>query len=87
MLSIPKILARKHCLCAAETGADCFVGYNHIFSHYLGSGKTLAYLVPLVSQLREEERIHGVMARVNRPRAVVLLPSRDLVVQVLVGIG
>ena len=37
-----------------------------------------------MSQLREEEEIHGVMARVKRPRAVILLPSRDLTAQVLV---
>ena len=50
-----------------------------------GSGKTLAYLSPLVSRLRDEEEHLGLVPRVRRPRALVLLPSRDLAAQVLVS--
>lgn len=67
MLAIPKILRGKNILCAAETG----------------SGKTLAYLSPVVSHLRDEEERFGLVPRMRRPRALVLLPSRDLAAQVL----
>ena len=49
-----------------------------------GSGKTLAYLAPLISRLRDEEEHHGMVARLCRPRALILLPSRDLAKQILV---
>ena len=51
-----------------------------------GSGKTLAYLAPLVSQLRREEEEEGVVPRLRRPRALIVLPSRDLASQVLVNV-
>ena len=51
-----------------------------------GSGKTLAYLAPVMQQLKHEEEAIGVMARVNRPRAIILCPSRELALQVLVSI-
>ena len=43
----------------------------------------MAYLAPLINQLRDEEEFHGVIPRLKRPRALVLLPSRDLAAQVL----
>ncbi|XP_065832911.1 uncharacterized protein [Oscarella lobularis] len=67
MLAIPKILRGENVLCAAETG----------------SGKTLAYLAPIVNRLRDEEEFAGKVTRINRPRAVILLPARELVSQVL----
>ncbi|CAG8575720.1 220_t:CDS:1, partial [Acaulospora morrowiae] len=102
-LTIPEILRsdNRHILCAAETG----------------TGKTLAYLVPIINKLKEEEETKvdvgsenmdkgipsvadvlqkeleeekqlramtkSTIRNFNRPRAVVLLPSRELVVQVL----
>lgn len=48
-----------------------------------GSGKTLAYLAPLISCLRDDEEHQGIIPRLKRPRALVLLPSRDLAAQVL----
>ncbi|GMT18850.1 hypothetical protein PFISCL1PPCAC_10147 [Pristionchus fissidentatus] len=41
-----------------------------------GSGKTLAYVIPVLARLREEER-RGV-----GPRALILAPTRELVIQV-----
>lgn len=67
MLAIPKILRGKNVLFASETG----------------SGKTLAYLAPLISRLRDEEEHHGLLPRLKRPRALIVLPSRDLAAQVL----
>lgn len=52
-------------------------------SSHAGSGKTLAYLAPLISRLRDEEEHHGVLSRLRRPRALIVLPSRDLAAQVL----
>lgn len=67
MLTAPEILSGNHVLCGAETG----------------SGKTLAYLAPVMQQLKDEEETVGTMARVNRPRAIILCPSRELASQVL----
>lgn len=53
----------------------------------VGSGKTLAYLAPLISRLKDEEEHHGLVPRLRRPRALILLPSRDLANQVLVREG
>ena len=49
-----------------------------------GSGKTLAYLAPLISSLRDDEVHRGFVSRIKRPRAVILVPSRELAIQVLV---
>ncbi|RLN47735.1 hypothetical protein BBJ28_00011215 [Nothophytophthora sp. Chile5] len=75
--SIPTVLSRHDVLCTAQTG----------------TGKTLAYLVPVVEQLlrmeaakqkAHEARGKGGQAEivVGRPRALILLPSRELAVQV-----
>ena len=50
-----------------------------------GSGKTLAYLAPLISELKRVEEEEGVVSLLRRPRALILLPSRDLASQVLVS--
>lgn len=78
--SISAILARHDVLCTAQTG----------------TGKTLAYLVPVVEQfLRQEaeERLKRQQnaseaalaapeAVVGRPRALVVVPSRELALQI-----
>ena len=89
MLAIPKILRGRNTLCAAETGANyipinCTCWRCEYISYVAGSGKTLAYLAPLISRLKDEEEHHGVVARLKRPRALIVLPSRDLAAQVLV---
>ncbi|KAI9263417.1 P-loop containing nucleoside triphosphate hydrolase protein, partial [Phascolomyces articulosus] len=71
-LTIPAILSTKdarHILCAAETG----------------SGKTLAYLVPTIHALKqkEQQQKNSNKRRLDRPRAIVLVPTRELVSQVL----
>lgn len=50
-----------------------------------GTGKTLAYLAPVVHHLREDERTLGVITRLKRPRACIVVPCRELAVQVLVS--
>ena len=47
-----------------------------------GSGKTLAYLLPIMQTLRTDEEQGGSRARPRRPRALVLLPTRELALQV-----
>eukprot|EP00241_Pyramimonas_parkeae_P001717 CAMPEP_0114244080 /NCGR_PEP_ID=MMETSP0058-20121206/11141_1 /TAXON_ID=36894 /ORGANISM="Pyramimonas parkeae, CCMP726" /LENGTH=500 /DNA_ID=CAMNT_0001356981 /DNA_START=420 /DNA_END=1923 /DNA_ORIENTATION=- len=66
-IGVPQVLAGGDVLLASQTG----------------SGKTLSYLLPLIHQLRAEEGEGGVVARPKRPRAVVLLPTRELSHQIL----
>lgn len=69
-LAIPHILDRRkrHVLVAAETG----------------SGKTLAYLLPTIEMLKADEKKKGVVKRrLDHPRAIVLVPTRELVSQVV----
>jgi len=40
-------------------------------------------LAPVVHHLREDERTHGVITRLKRPRACIVVPCRELAVQVL----
>ncbi|KAJ2780082.1 hypothetical protein GGI18_003855 [Coemansia linderi] len=61
-------------------------GPNVFLAAETGSGKTLAYALPLISQLKQEEednaRNIGKLRREMRPRALILVPSRELVKQV-----
>lgn len=69
-LAIPQLLDRqkKHVLVAAETG----------------SGKTLTYLLPVIDLLKMDESKKGlVKRRLDHPRAIVLVPTRELVSQVV----
>ncbi|KAF4319770.1 hypothetical protein BBO99_00004974 [Phytophthora kernoviae] len=71
--SIPTILTGHDVLCAAQTG----------------TGKTLAYLVPVVEKLlrkeqanQKEDKTRPAEAVLGRPSALILLPSRELALQV-----
>lgn len=46
-----------------------------------GSGKTLTYLLPIISQLKQEEEGVGPLTASQRPRAIVLTATKELVVQ------
>lgn len=48
-----------------------------------GSGKTLSYLVPAVQRIKEAEERMGCRARPRRPRAIIIVPTRELGEQVL----
>lgn len=53
-----------------------------IIADQSGSGKTLAYLLPLVQRLREEE-LQGLGKSVSQsPRVVILVPTAELASQV-----
>lgn len=64
--AIPVLLSGRNALCAAETG----------------SGKTLAYLLPLIQRLVQGQSIFSRHASLVSPRALVVLPSRELAGQV-----
>ena len=55
-----------------------------MFAAQTGTGKTLAYLVPVVEALKRAETEAGgrVKGRAGRPRALVLVPTRELAQQV-----
>ncbi|XP_068006591.1 probable ATP-dependent RNA helicase DDX28 [Melanerpes formicivorus] len=65
-LAIPALRRGRSALCAAETG----------------SGKTLAYLLPLLDRLLACPEEPAGAARPPSPRGLVVLPSRELAVQV-----
>lgn len=47
-----------------------------------GTGKTLAYLLPIIELLKRDEIRDGVSTLLRRPRALILAPSRELVEQI-----
>lgn len=57
-------------------------GKSCIISDQSGSGKTLAYLLPLIQRLREEE-LQGLGKPLSQnPRVIVLTPTAELASQV-----
>jgi len=64
--AIPALLARGDVVIGAATG----------------TGKTIAYLAPLVHALKEGEVGGGSAARTRRPRALIVVPTRELAEQV-----
>ncbi|KAJ2343021.1 hypothetical protein GGF43_005796, partial [Coemansia sp. RSA 2618] len=88
-LGIPEILGRTRLGKGGtqQTTAGDGVGPSVFLAAETGSGKTFAYALPLISMLKAEEEAAGArgMARLRRerrPRALVLVPSRELVAQV-----
>ncbi|KAJ1943518.1 hypothetical protein FBU59_002885, partial [Linderina macrospora] len=80
-LGIPEILGKTRIKGKQTAG----VGPNVFLAAETGSGKTLAYALPLVSQLKQEEiesKNVASLRRERRPRALVVVPSRELVKQV-----
>lgn len=47
-----------------------------------GSGKTLAYLLPLMQQLKQQELFENYERRPRRPRLLILVPTRELALQI-----
>lgn len=57
-------------------------GKTCIIADQSGSGKTLAYLAPVVQRLRQEE-LQGLSKSFSRsPRVVILVPTAELASQV-----
>lgn len=60
------------------------IAVKRLFSTFdKGTGKTLAYLLPIVHHLKEEHD-QGMMSRLKRPRVLIAVPNRELAFQVLV---
>ncbi|KAJ1964245.1 hypothetical protein GGI12_001542 [Dipsacomyces acuminosporus] len=88
-LGIPEILGhsrisnRRGKKLAKDASAP---GPNVFLAAETGSGKTFAYALPIVTQLKQEETSNkqqiDKIRRERRPRAVVVVPSRELVKQV-----
>eukprot|EP00741_Cyanophora_paradoxa_P017218 tig00020961_g16630.t1 len=58
-------------------------GFNVVAAAETGSGKTLAYLLPVIDTLKQQEEIAQIERKPMRPRAIVLVPNRELGKQVL----
>ncbi|KAJ2158989.1 hypothetical protein GGF46_003357 [Coemansia sp. RSA 552] len=84
-LGIPEILGHSQVRKQTTKEADGLrrVGPSVFLAGETGSGKTFAYALPLVTQLkREEAEAKGKVRRDRLPRALVVVPSRELVKQV-----
>lgn len=57
-------------------------GKSCIIADQSGSGKTLAYLVPAIQRLREEELQGQSKSSSGCPRVIVLVPTAELASQV-----
>lgn len=64
------------------TGPPPAAGAATVICDAAGSGKTLAYLAPVLQLLRAHEASGAGRAKPRRPRAVVLLPTAELSAQV-----
>lgn len=64
--AIPLMLKGKSVSCVAQTG----------------TGKTLAYALPVVQMIKEREEKEGVLQKKGRPYALVLSPTRELSSQI-----
>ena len=66
MAVIPSILEHKNVICSSETG----------------SGKTIAYLAPIIQMIREYKELKGEQTSTVFPKCLVTVPSRELAEQV-----
>ena len=53
-----------------------------IFGERTGTGKTLAYLLPIIEAIKRDIEISSIPLRMNRPRALILAPTRELCEQI-----
>lgn len=62
---------------------DVLAGHNVLACAPTGTGKTLAFLLPLMQLVKQDETVRRIACRPNRPRAVLLSPTRELGAQTL----
>ncbi|MGJ0202976.1 DEAD/DEAH box helicase [Leucobacter sp. gxy201] len=65
-----------------DTLADTLAGRDVLGRGRTGSGKTIAFGIPLVANLASDAQDAARKRRPNRPRAIVLAPTRELVTQI-----
>lgn len=57
-------------------------GRDALLSASTGTGKTLAYLLPVAHRIKEDEAQKAIITREGRPRALIVVPTRELALQV-----
>lgn len=57
-------------------------GGDYTIQGRTGSGKTLAFLLPLFEKLKKDEALGEITEEIGSPKAVILLPTRELALQV-----
>ncbi len=57
--------------------ADCLAGRDLVAKANTGTGKTAVFLITIITRLRQEKK-----RKPGRPRALVLAPTRELVLQI-----
>ena len=62
----------------AATMADCLAGRDVLGRGRTGSGKTLAFVLPVLTRLAATPTVR----RQGRPRALILVPTRELAIQI-----
>ncbi|KAJ6313697.1 hypothetical protein OIU77_015060 [Salix suchowensis] len=67
----------------AKAFAPVIDGKTCVIADQSGSGKTLAYLIPLIQRLRQEELQGLGQSSPQSPRVVILVPTAELASQVL----
>jgi len=63
---IPKIMENKSIICVAQTG----------------TGKTLSYALPISELIKQIEDEEGLSRKNSKPYAVVIVPTKELAVQI-----
>lgn len=58
-------------------------GANVIVGAVTGSGKSLAYLIPIIEKLKLQEELEGFVRKPKKPRALIFVPTRELGEQLL----
>ena len=59
-------------------------GGSSLFAAQTGTGKTFSYTLPLIHQLKQQElQANSILTMPNRPRALVMVPNRELAIQVV----
>jgi superfamily II DNA/RNA helicase len=85
-LGVPAVLVRalneggieKPFPIQAATMADCLAGRDVLGRGRTGSGKTLAFVLPVLTRLAASTA----QRRPGRPRALILVPTRELAIQI-----
>jgi superfamily II DNA or RNA helicase len=57
-------------------------GGDFLLCSQTGSGKTMAYLLPIVHMLKQREQDEDYVRRAKRPKVLVLGPTKELTEQV-----
>lgn len=79
-----QVEARRALLSGVGSDGSAEAGriHNVLLASHTGSGKTLAYLLPICERLKRQEASGGAFSRPRRPRALIVLPTKELSEQV-----